>query len=77
MTKATQTRMVNWRLKVLRHASEVTQNVARTCRHFGISRQTFYKWERGRGVIEQTCREGGELAQRPVGGGAASPGNRA
>jgi len=21
-----------------------TQNVARTCRHFGISRQTFYRW---------------------------------
>ena len=46
MTKATQTRLISWRLKVLRHASEVTQNVARTCRHFGISRQTFYKWKR-------------------------------
>ena len=23
-----------------------TQNVARTCRHFGISRQTFYRWQR-------------------------------
>ncbi|HET9305700.1 MAG TPA: integrase core domain-containing protein [Candidatus Sulfotelmatobacter sp.] len=22
-----------------------TQNVARTCRHFGISRQTFYRWQ--------------------------------
>jgi transposase InsO family protein len=37
---------MNWRLKILRHASEVTQNVARTCRHFGISRKTFYKWSR-------------------------------
>ena len=23
-----------------------SQNVARTCRHFGISRQTFYRWQR-------------------------------
>ena len=45
MTKAEQTRLVNWRLKVLRHASEVTQNVARTCRHFGVSRRWFYKWQ--------------------------------
>ncbi|HZW96089.1 MAG TPA: helix-turn-helix domain-containing protein [Candidatus Eremiobacteraceae bacterium] len=22
------------------------QNAARTCRHFGISRQTFYRWQR-------------------------------
>src|SRR5262245_8030553 len=46
MTNAEQTRLMNWRLKVLRHASEVTQNVARTCRHFGISRPTLYKWPR-------------------------------
>lgn len=46
MTKAEQTRLVSWRLKVLRHASEVTHNVARTCRHFGLSRQAFYKWQR-------------------------------
>lgn len=46
MTKAELTRLMSWRLKVLRHASEVTQNVARTCRHFGISRQSFYKWKR-------------------------------
>jgi transposase InsO family protein len=44
MTKAEQTRLTKWRLKVLRHASEVTQNVARTCRYFGISRKSFYKW---------------------------------
>jgi transposase InsO family protein len=46
MTKTDQTRLMNWRLKVLRHASEVTHNVARTCRHFGISRQAFYEWQR-------------------------------
>lgn len=36
---------MNWRLSVLRHASEVTKNIARTCRHFGISRQAFYEWQ--------------------------------
>src|SRR5215468_2485151 len=46
MTKHELTRLMAWRLKMLRHASEVTQNVARTCRHFGISRQAFYKWQR-------------------------------
>jgi transposase InsO family protein len=46
MTKHEQTRLTQWRMKVLRHASEVTQNVSRTCRHFGISRQSFYKWHR-------------------------------
>jgi len=44
MTKAQQTRLQNWRLKVLRHESEVTGNIARTCRHFGVSRRWFYKW---------------------------------
>jgi transposase-like protein len=44
MTKAQQKRLVNWRLKVLRHEREVTQNISRTCRHFGVSRRWFYKW---------------------------------
>ena len=46
MTKAEQTRLTAWRLKVLRRAGESARNVARTCRHFGISRQAFYKWKR-------------------------------
>ena len=37
-------RQVKHRLAVLRHAEEVTGNVAMTCRYFGISRPTFYKW---------------------------------
>jgi transposase InsO family protein len=44
MTKAQQKRLVNWRLKVLRHERNVTQSISRTCRHFGVSRQWFYKW---------------------------------
>jgi transposase InsO family protein len=44
MNKEEQKRLVAWRVKIIRHASEVTRNVARTCRHFGISRKAFYKW---------------------------------
>jgi transposase InsO family protein len=45
MTKSEQARLTAWRLKILRHATESTRGVARTCRHFGISRPTFYKWK--------------------------------
>lgn len=34
------------RLAILRHAEEITGNVARTCRYYGISRQAFYEWKR-------------------------------
>lgn len=46
MTKTEQTRLTSWRLKILQRAEEDSRNVARTCRHFGISRKTFYKWKR-------------------------------
>jgi transposase-like protein len=39
-------RQARHRLQVIRHAKEVTGNVAQTCRYFGISRQTFYAWYR-------------------------------
>jgi transposase-like protein len=39
-------RMANRRLAILRHAEEITGNVALTCRYYGISRQVFYKWRR-------------------------------
>jgi transposase-like protein len=45
MTKAELTRLMAWRWRVLRHAGE-EGNVARTCRRFGISRKSFYKWKR-------------------------------
>ena len=60
MTKSEQLRLVNWRLRVLRYAEEV-MNVARACRHFGISRQTYYKWkarfdEHGEsGLLNRSC----------------------
>ena len=46
MTKTEQTRLMTWRFRALREAGERSRNVARTCRHFGISRKTFYKWKR-------------------------------
>ena len=33
-------------MAVLRHAEEVSGNVAATCRYYGISRQVFYTWLR-------------------------------
>src|SRR5437868_10383311 len=45
MTKGEQTRLVAWRWRVLCQAAE-DGNVARTCRHFGISRKSCYKWKR-------------------------------
>ena len=46
MTKAEQVRRTAWRFKVLQQACEQSRNVSRTCRHFGISRQAFYRWKR-------------------------------
>jgi len=45
MTKNEQIRLTHWRFKVLQQAADA-RCVARTCRHFGISRNTFYKWRR-------------------------------
>ena len=45
MTKTEYARQTNWRFKVLQRAAD-SRSVARTCRHFGLSRQTFYKWHR-------------------------------
>ena len=46
MTKAEQARITAWRLKILRWSQEEPRQVARTCRHFGISRTVFYRWKR-------------------------------
>jgi len=46
MTKTEQTRLWTWRFKVLQQAGEASRNVSHTCRHFGISRQAFYKWKK-------------------------------
>jgi transposase InsO family protein len=46
MTKAEQTRLWAWRCKVVTEGCARARNIARTCRHFGISRQAFYRWKR-------------------------------
>jgi transposase InsO family protein len=46
VTEQELTRRAKRRLAVLRHAEEITGNVALTCRYYGISRQCFYTWRR-------------------------------
>jgi transposase InsO family protein len=46
MTKADLARRMAWRFKVVQQACAQSRNVARTCRHFGISRQAYYRWKR-------------------------------
>ena len=46
MTKAEQARLMPWRSKILQHASGEQRTVAQTCRYFGISRKTYYKWKK-------------------------------
>src|SRR5688500_12501808 len=60
MTKAEQAHRMAWRFKVLQQACERSRNVARTCRHFGISRQAFYRWKRRYEALGATG-----LADRP------------
>lgn len=45
MTKAELARRLAWRFKVIQQASERSRNIARSCRHIGISRQAFYRWK--------------------------------
>lgn len=37
-------RLQKWRLGILHHALEVTHNVAKTCRYYGIGRTAWYEW---------------------------------
>lgn len=46
MSGAEMIRNQRWRLVIIRHVEEITQNVAKTCRYYGISRITFYRWYR-------------------------------
>ena len=46
MTERELTRKAAWRLSIIRHAQEVSGNVAFTCRYYGIPRPSYYKWLR-------------------------------
>jgi transposase InsO family protein/transposase-like protein len=64
MDEREQRRKIRHRLAILRHYEEVTGNVAQTCRYYGISRPTFYKWlHRYEELGEQGLRDG---SSRPL-----------
>lgn len=50
------------RLAILQHAEEITGNVSKTCRYYGVSRQVFYRWKRlyeaegAEGLRDRSCR---------------------
>lgn len=44
MDEREQQRKIRHRIAVLQHLDEVSGSVAATCRYYGISRPTFYKW---------------------------------
>jgi transposase len=46
VTEQELTRRAKRRLAIIRHAEEVTGNVALTYRYYGISRQVFHTWRR-------------------------------
>jgi transposase len=46
MTERELSRAAARRMAIIRHAEEVTGNVALTCRYYGISRTLFYTWRR-------------------------------
>ncbi len=46
MTERELSRNASRRLAIIRHAQEVTGNVALTCRYYGITRQSYYGWLR-------------------------------
>jgi len=39
-----QERQIKMRLAWFNHVQEITHNVAKTCRYYGISRKSYYKW---------------------------------
>jgi transposase InsO family protein/transposase-like protein len=46
MTERELDRRAAHRLAIIRHAQELTGNVSKTCRYYGINRQVYYKWLR-------------------------------
>jgi transposase-like protein len=64
MDEREQQRKIRHRLAVIHHAQEVTGNVTLTCRYYGMSRPTFYKWlNRYEELGEEGLRDG---SSRPL-----------
>ena len=64
-------RAIHRRLGWFRHVDEVTHNVAKTCRYFGISRQTYYRWYRRYGQLGESGLKNG--SSRPLHSPRATP----
>jgi hypothetical protein len=60
LTERELSRKANWRLAIIRHAQEVTGNVAFTCRYYGVPRQSFPHIADRRGY-DRLTQEGLEL----------------
>ena len=43
MSGAEMIRNQRWRLRIIRHVEEITHNVAKTYRYYGINRMAFYR----------------------------------
>ena len=56
MTERELSRGAARRLAIIQHVEEVTGNVAMTCRYFGISRHTCYRWLRRPRHSASSCR---------------------
>jgi transposase-like protein len=70
MDEREQQRKVRHRLSILRHAEEVSYSLAATCRYYGISRHSFYKWRRRFEELgEDSLRDG---SRRPLHSPAAT-----
>src|SRR5258708_21981107 len=46
LTEREISRKAAWRLAIIRHAQEVSGNLAFTCRYYGVARPSYYKWLR-------------------------------
>jgi transposase InsO family protein len=71
MTEQELSRRAKRRLAIIRHAQEVTGNVALTCRYYGISRQCYYQWYRRYqaqgldGLRDRSKRPAGQPSRHP------------
>ena len=65
MTEREISRNAARRLAIIRHAQEVSGNVALTCRYYGMARPSYYKWLRRDGWSRALHRRGLRYRPRP------------
>ena len=73
MTERELTRNAARRLAIIRHAQEISGNVALTCRYYCITRQCYYVWLLGYEELGVAgLRDRSSATPRPQGDGRAS-----